>query len=165
MIDRFTLISIAAAIATGALGGWAANGWRLGAEIARIEQRKTSQQLSATNAAIAEMVAHQKGMTDALDKFQRTQHANDEAADKLARVLLDLRSTTAGMRGDFAGLTERIDAASDAGVRAYARACTDVLNDLAERGRGMAERGAEVARQADRHAAESRQLYESWPRK
>lgn len=48
-------------------------------------------------------------------------------------------------------------------VMQYANTCTAVFQELADRGERMAERGAELARAADGHAADAGLMRQSWP--
>mgnify|MGYP001554095544 FL=1 len=109
------------------------------------------------------MAGFQKGLTDALATFQATGQRNAAAQQDLDRSLRELRTATAGMRGDFAGLPERIVGAAQPALAQYASACTAVLQELADRGGRMAERGADSARAADGHAADAALMRDSWP--
>ena len=154
MISRLTLITGASALAAGLLTGWVAQGWRLGAELEQLRHSRTQAQLAGATQTVARLGEFQKGLDHALEQFQQTQQANSVAAAGLDLTLRDLRGVTAGMRGDFAGLPDRIAAAAEPALREYASTCTAVFTELAERGGRMAERGAEIARQADGHAAD-----------
>ena len=109
------------------------------------------------------MAGFQKGLTDALATFQAAGQRNAAAQQDLDRSLRELRTATAGMRGDFAGLPERIVGAAQPALAQYASACTAVLQELADRGGRMAERGADSARAADGHAADAALMRDSWP--
>ncbi|SOE36633.1 hypothetical protein [Delftia acidovorans] len=95
------------------------------------------------------MAGFQKGLTDALANFQATGQRNQAPQQDLDRSLRELRTATAGMRGDFVGLPERIAVAAQPAFAQYASTCTAVLQELADRGGRMAERGADIARAAD----------------
>lgn len=73
----------------------------------------------------------------------------------LDHSLRELRTVTAGMRGDFAGLPERIAGAAQPAFTQYASTCTAVLQEVADRGGRMVERGADIARAADGHASDA----------
>lgn len=163
MIGRTTLITGAASLAVGLASGWLANGWRLAAELERARHAQTTAQLAGATKTIARMGEFQKGLDDALTQFQKTQRANDEAAANLDRGLRDLHGVTVGLRGDFAGLPDRIATAAEPALRQYASTCSAVLSELAERGGRLAESGAGIARQADGHAADVRLLQQAWP--
>lgn len=161
MISRLTLITGAGSLAVGLSAGWLAQGWRMGAEMEQIRHTQTQAQLASATQTVARLGEFQKGLDDALDQFQKTQHANSVAAAGLDLTLRDLRGVTAGMRGDFAGLPDRIAAAAEPALREYASTCTAVFTELAERSGRLSERGAEIARQADGHAADVRLLQQA----
>lgn len=154
MISRLTLITGASALTIGLVTGWVAQGWRLGAQLEQASHSQTRQRLAGAINAINQLSTFQEDLTDALQQFQRTQQANQTAAADLDRGLRDLRGVTAGLRGDFAGLPDRIASAAEPALREYASTCTAVFQELADRGGRMAERGSEIARQADGHAAD-----------
>lgn len=144
-------------------GAWQVQSWRYGLEIEQIKHQQTSAELNGAREAVQDMAAFQKGLNDALTNFQGTQQRNAAAQQDLGRLLLDLRGTTAGLRSDFAVLPERISTAAQPALAEYASTCTAVFQELADRGGRMAERGAELARQADGHAADARLMQDAWP--
>ena len=154
MTGRGKTILAALALAGAFAAGWTAQGWRMGLKLEQQAHQRTSAELSGSRQDMADMARFQKGFNDALSNFQQTQQGNAQAQQDLGRLLLDLRSTAAGLRGDFAGLPERISAAAQPALAEYASTCTAVFQELADRGGRMAERGAEIARQADGHAAD-----------
>ncbi len=157
------LIAAGAALAIGASGAWWVQAQRYGLEIEQIKHQQTTAALATTSQAVQDMAGFQKGLNDALTSFQTTQHKNTQAQQDLGRLLLDLRGTTAGLRSDFAGLPQRIATAAQPALAEYASACTAVFQELADRGGRMAERGAELARQADGHAADAGLMRQAWP--
>lgn len=154
-----------AALVIGASGAWWAQGNRYGLEIEHIKNKQMSAELQDTQQAARDMAGFQKGLSDALATFQTTGQRNAAAQQNLDRSLRDLRSTTAGMRGDFAGLPERIAGAARPALAQYASTCTAVLQELADRGGRMAERGSDLARAADGHAADAALMRDAWPRR
>ncbi|KFJ12704.1 hypothetical protein DR66_3778 [Delftia acidovorans] len=94
--------------------------------------------------------------------FKASGKCNAAAQQDLERSLRELRTTTAGMRADFAGLSERIAEAAQPTLAQYASTCTAVLQELADRGGRMAERGADIARAAYGHAADAALLRAAW---
>ena len=154
---------VAGAIA--ASGAWWAQGARYGQQIERLKHQATATQLAGATQAVQDMASFQKGFDNALATFQTTQQRNAQAQQDLGRLLLDLRGTTAGLRSDFAGFPQRIAAAAQPALAEYASACTAVFQELADRGERMAQRGAEIARQADGHAADARLMQDAWPRR
>lgn len=161
MISRLTLITGASALAAGLLTGWVAQGWRKDAELEQLRHSHTQAKLAGATQTVARLGEFQKGLDHALEQFQQTQQANTAAAAGLDLTLRDLRGVTAGMRGDFAGLPDRIAAAAEPALREYASTCTAVFTELAERGGQLSERGASIARQADGHAADVRLLQQA----
>lgn len=158
------LVIAGAALAIGAGASWWIQDQRYGLQLERLRHKETTAELADTRQAVQSMAGFQKGMADALANFQTTNQRNSAAQKDLERSLRDLRSTTAGMRGDFAGLPERIAGAAQPALVQYASTCTALLTDLAERGGRMAERGADIARAADGHAADAALINGAWPK-
>lgn len=158
------LAAAGAALAIGSGGAWWAQGQRYGLQIEQLQHQQTSAELKTTRQAVTDMAGFQKGLTDALATFRATGQRNAAAQQDLDRSLRDWRSTVAGMRGDFAGLPERIAGATQASAALYASTCTTVLQELADRGGRMAERGADIARAADGHAADAALMRDAWPK-
>ena len=105
---------VAAVAAAGVAAGsaWWVQAQRYGLQIEQLKHQQTGAQLAGARQAVADMAGFQKGLTDALDTFRATQQRNAQAQQDLGRLLLDLRGTTAGLRGDFAGLPDRIASAA-----------------------------------------------------
>ena len=158
------LAAAGAALAIGAGGAWWTQGQRYGLQIERLQHKQTSAALASTQQAVTDMAGFQKGLTDALANFQAAGQRNQAAQQDMDRSLRELRTATAGMRGDFAGLPERIAGAAQPALAQYASTCTAVLQELADRGGRMAERGADIARAADGHAADAALMRDGWPR-
>ena len=154
--------AIAAALAFGA--AWYVQGTRYGLQIEQLKHQGTQRDLATTTQAVQDMAAFQKGLNNALDAFQNAQQRNAAAQKDLDRLLLDLRGTTAGLRHDFAGLPQRIASAAQPALAEYASTCTAVFQELADRGERMAQRGADIARSADGHAADAALMHAAWPR-
>jgi len=152
----------AAAVAAGA--AWWVQGQRYGLQLEQLEHQATQKDLATASRAVADLAGFQKGLDDALANFQATQQLNAVAQQDLDRSLRDLRGATAGLRGDFASLPQRIAAAAQPALAEYASACTAVFEQLAAAGGRLAEGGAELARAADGHAADARMTREAWPR-
>ena len=158
------LIAAGAALAIGASGAWWAQAQRYGLEIEKLQHQQTSAELAGTRQAVQDMAAFQKGLNDALVNFQATGRRNAAAQQDLDRSLRDLRGTTAGLRGDFADLPERIAGAAQPALADFSEQCVAVFQSMASAGGQLAERGAELARKADEHAANERLIFESWPK-
>lgn len=164
MIPLYTHAAAALAAAAVAAGGaWYVQGARYGLQIEQLKHQATQRDLTTTTQAVQDMAAFKKGLDHALDAFRNTQQRNAAAQQDLDRLLLDLRGTTAGLRSDFAGLPQRIASAAQPALAEYATTCTAAFQELADRGGRMAERGAELARQADGHAADAVMLRDAWP--
>jgi len=159
------LIAAGAALAVGASGAWWVQAQRYGLEIEQIKHQQTTAALATTSQAVQDMAGFQKGLNDALANFQATGQRNAAAQQDLVRSLRDLRTTAAGLRGDFAGLPARIERAAQPALAEYAAACTAVFEDLAAAGGRLAERGGDIARKAEGHAADAGLMREAWPAK
>lgn len=157
------MVAAVAAAGVAAGGAWYVQGQRLGLQIEQLKHQATSTQLAGATRAVQDMAGFQKGLTDALDQFQAASARNAAAQQDLDRGLRDLRSLTGGLRGDFAGLPERIATAAQPALAEYASACTAVFEQLAAAGGRLAEGGADLARAADGHAADARLMREAWP--
>ena len=158
---KAALLGLLLLLAFGA--GWMANGWRADAQVAHLQLKQTAQELQTSRQAVQDIAGFQKGFNDALSNFQQTQQANAQAQQDLGRVLLDLRSTSAGLRSDFAKLPDRIASAAQPALAEYANTCTAVFEAMAAGGQRLAERGAELAAKADGHAADAVTCRAAWP--
>lgn len=158
------MVAAVAAAGVAAGGAWWVQAQRYGLQIEQLKHQQTGSQLAGARQAVADMAGFQKGLTDALDTFRATQQRNAQAQQDLGRLLLDLRGTTAGLRGDFAGLPDRIASAAQPALAEYASTCTAVFERMAERGERLADRGAAIAAAADGHAADAAMMRQAWPR-
>ena len=153
------------AVVSGAFSsGMYVQGARMGLQIEKLEHAATSSQLASAERGISQLTKNQQGITDTLKKLSGTQQRNAKSQADLDRVLRDLRTDTAGLRGDFADLPRRVSTASVSTLGEYATACTAVFDQLAAAGGRMAERGANLAKQAEGHAADARMMREAWPK-
>ena len=157
------LIAGATALVIGASGTWFYLSKSYGMEIEQLKHSSTTTNLNQSNQVIKDMAGFQKGLNDALSTFQATQQANTSAQTNLQRLLVNLRGTTVGLRSDFASLPERITKAAKPALTDFSEQCVAVFQSMADAGGQLAERGAEIARKADEHAANERLLHESWP--
>lgn len=158
------LFAAGAALAIGASGAAYVQAQRYGLQIETLKHQATTNDLAGERQAVKDMAGFQKGFNDALATFQASTQRNANAARDLDRTLLDLRTTTAGLSGDFAQLPGRIEHASRSSAAIYATTCTALLEGLAERGGRLAERGADIARKADGHSADTGLMQDAWPR-
>ncbi|MFD2753856.1 hypothetical protein [Comamonas terrae] len=115
----------------------------------------------ATRQAVQDLHRSHQGFREALSNFQHTQQANSKSQSDLGKLLLDLRSTTAGLRGDFSSLSDRIERANRSSLAEYASTCTAVFEAMAAGGGRLAEAGGELALKAEGHAADARLMQES----
>lgn len=159
------LIAAGAALAIGASGAWWAQAQRYGLQIEKLEHKATSAELTRTNQVVNDIAGFQEGLNHALANFQAAARNNAAAQQALDGSVRDLRSTTAGLRGDFAQLPGRIEHAARGPLAQYASTCTALLENLADRGGRMAERGADLARKADGHSADTGLMHDAWPKK
>ena len=164
MNERANSIAIGLLLVLSFAAGWSVNGWRADVRIAQLKLSQTSQELHQTQQAAQNFIKTQQGFANALSNFQQIQQANSQSQADLGKLLLDLRSTTAGLRGDFAGLPARIERASHSSLAEYASTCTAVFEAMAAGGQRLAERGADIAAKAEGHAADARLISESWPK-
>lgn len=163
MTGRAQAISAGLLLVLAFAAGWLVNGWRADARIAKLELGQSSQELQQTRQAAQDLIKTQQGISDALSKFQQTQQTNAQSQADLGKLLLDLRSTTAGLRGDFSGLPSRIERASRATLAEYASTCSAVFEAMAAGGQRLAEAGAGVSSKAEGHAADARLISEALP--
>ena len=163
MTGRAQAISAGLLLVLAFAAGWLVNGWRADARIAKLELGQTSGELQQTRQAAQDLIKTQQGFSDALSKFQQTQQANTQSQADLGKLLLDLRSTTAGLRGDFAGMPVRIERASRSSLAEYASTCSAVFEAMAAGGGRLAEAGAGVSSKAEGHAADARLISEALP--
>lgn len=163
MSSRTTSLAMGLLLVLAFAAGWVVNGWRADARIARVELTQTSKELQQTQQAAQDLIKTQQGFANALSNFQQTQKANAQSQADLGKLLLDLRSTTAGLRGDFADLPARIERSNSSALAEYAAACTGVFEAMAAGGGRLAEAGAAIAAKAEGHAADARLMEQAWP--
>ncbi|WP_241150366.1 MULTISPECIES: hypothetical protein [Delftia] len=112
--------------------------------------------MTESKRALRDMVKIQNGLNDAFSNFKQIQKNNADAQQDLARQLLALRSSTAGVRSDFSTLYTQIERANSVALAEYASACTSVFEAMAAGGQRLAEVGGELARKAEEHAADEK---------
>ena len=164
MNERANSIAIGLLLVLSFAAGWAVNGWRADSQIAKLELVQTSQELQQTRQAVQDLHSTQQGFRDALSNFHQTQRTNAQSQQDLGKLLLDLRSATAGLRGDFADLPVRIERANRGSLAEYASTCTAVFEAMAAGGQRLAERGGDIAAKAEGHAADAGLISEAWPK-
>ena len=164
MTLQIKLILAAVIAALAFLSGWTVKGWQASKTIAEMKLAASSEDLQAAQKVLGDMAGFQKGFTDALSNFQAGNSANAKAQQELGNLILDVRGTAAGLRGDFAKLPQRITEAARPALAEYATTCTAVFEAMAAAGGRLAEGGAGIARQAEGHAADARLMQEAWPK-
>ncbi|WP_417283026.1 hypothetical protein [Comamonas sp.] len=162
MTGRTQPLVIGLLLAVAFSAGWLVNGWRADARIAQFALAQSSDELLQTLQVAQNLIKTQQGFANALSNFHQTQQANAQSQADLGKLLLDLRSTTAGLRGDFAGLPARIERANRSTLAEYASTCTAVFEAMAAGGGRLAEAGAGIAAEAEGHAADARMMHEAW---
>lgn len=145
-----TLISAAVSLAIGFAGGWTANGWRLGAEIAQIKESQS--------------VAVAQGVKETLNTYtkyiQRKDDAVKNAEKRAALAAADsaaVRAESDGLRSQLSDATARIATATDTALREYATTVNAVFE-------ASAERYTDMAGKAQGHATDVQTLIEAWPK-
>lgn len=144
------VIAIVAALVLAFAAGWAAQGWRMGAEYAALEMRYATRLAQAHENALTEYARLEKVKNDAVKAAEIEAEKNAVAAATAARAADRLR-------GDLAALRSRIAAAPRPAVDQYAATASELLGACAAEYQWMAE-------QADKHLANERLLIDAWPR-
>lgn len=130
--------------------GWAAQGWRMGAEYAALEMRYATRLAWAQENALKEYARLEKVKNNAIRQAEIEAEKNAVAAATAARAADRLR-------GDVASLRASIAAAPRPAVDQYAATASELLAECAAEYQWMAE-------QADRHLVNERLLIDAWPR-
>ena len=143
--------AIAAAVGAAFIfsAGWAANGWRLGQDIAQTKLAHT-QELAARDAgafAVAQAITtnYQGALNEAIQEQTRLAGAAAVATRNAGRL-----------RDQLSEADKRIATASAAAVRDYAATANKLL-------RQCSDRYAELAARADGHALDARICRAAWP--
>ena len=147
---KLALAAAGAALVPAFAAGWAAQGWRMGAEYAALEMRYATRLAQAHENALTEYARLEKVKNDAVKAAEIEAEKNAVAAAAATRAADRLR-------GDIASLRASIAAAPRATVDQYAATASELLADC---GRELAD----VAAKADGHAADVRLMLAAWPR-
>lgn len=145
------LVASAISLALGFGGGWATNGWRLGAEIAQIKQEQSEAVTKGVQKALADTVSYQRKKDDALKKAESRAAANAAAAAAA-------RTESDGLRDQLVASSANIPRATHDSLQSYASTITTVFSQCVERYQW-------VAAKADQHASDVQTLTDSWPKK
>ena len=149
MLPRAKPYLIAALVLGIFFAGWAANGWRLGQDIAQIQLTHT-QELAARDAgtfAVAQAIDtnYQGALNDAIQEQARLAGAAAVATRNAGRL-----------REQLSEADKRIATASAAAVREYATTANQLF-------RQCSQRYTELAAKADGHALDARTCWAAWP--
>ena len=143
--------AIAAAVGAAFIfgAGWAANGWRLGQDIAQIKLAHT-QELAARDTAtfaVAQAITtnYQGALNEAIQEQTRLAGAAAVATRNAGRL-----------RDQLSEADKRIATASAAAVREYAATANKLLGQCSDR-------YTELAARADGHALDTRVCRAAWP--
>lgn len=144
------LATFAVSLALGFGGGWTANGWRLGAEIAQIKQDQSDAVTKGVQQALADTVKYQRSKDDAIKK------AESRAAAAAVSAAAN-RAQSDGLRAQLELSRSRIPDATGDSLRSYATTINTVF--------GECQREYEaLGRHATSHASDSLTLQMSWPK-
>ncbi len=139
--------AVGAALIFGA--GWAANGWRLGQDIAQIKLTHT-QELSARDAGTF-------AVAQAIDtNYQGALNASIQEQARLAGAAAVATRNAGRLRDQLSEADKRIATASAAAVREYAATANQLLGHCSQR-------YTELAARADGHALDARTCRAAWP--
>ena len=144
------LIAAGVALVLAFAAGWAARGWRMGAEYAALEMRYATRLAQAHENALTEYARLEKVKNDAVKAAEIEAEKNAAAAATAARAADRLRD-------DLAALRSSIAAAPRPAVDQYAATAGELLGACAAEYQWMAE-------QADRHLVNERLLIDAWPK-
>lgn len=143
------LASVAVSLAIGFGGGWATNGWRLGAEISQLQAQQAINLSNGLKTALDQTIKFQKAKDEALKKAESRAAANAASASAARtesdRLRLQLESARSG-----------IPQATHDSLRAYATTLSAVFGECQNSIRELAEK-------ATGHASDVRKLTEAWP--
>lgn len=138
-----------AAFAVGFGGGFMAQGWRMGEDMAELRLQHAEEYREAAQRVLTETREYKEKTDAAVKSAEARAASNKRDADSVRREL-------DGLRGDLATVPERIASASREAVNNYAIAATDVFERCAARYYGLAEK-------ATGHASDVQTLIDAWP--
>lgn len=149
MLDRTKALIALALVAIVFWAGWAANGWRLGQDIAQIQLAHT-QELAARDAGTF-------AVAQAIDtNYQGALNASIQEKARLAGAAAVATRNAGRLRGQLSEADKRIATASAAAVREYAATANKLLGHCSQR-------YTELAAKADGHALDARVCRAAWP--
>jgi hypothetical protein len=149
MLDRTKALIALALVAIVFWLGWAANGWRLGQDIAQIQLTHT-QELAARDAGTF-------AVAQAIDtNYQGALNASIQEQARLAGAAAVATRNAGRLRDQLSEADKRISTASATAVREYAAAANQLLEQCSLR-------YTELAAKADGHALDARVCRAAWP--
>ena len=144
------ILSAAVSLAIGFGGGWATNGWRLGAEISQLQAQQAINLSNGLKTALDQTTRYQRTKDEALKKAESRAAANAVAAAAV-------RSESDGLRAQLESARSGIPQATHDSLRAYATTLSAVF--------GECQREYEtLGRNATSHASDSLTLQMSFPK-
>ncbi|WP_287918817.1 hypothetical protein [Comamonas sp.] len=150
MLDRTKALILLALVALFFSAGWAANGWRLGQDIAQIQLTHT-QELAARDAGTF-------AVAQAIDtNYQGALNASIQEQARLAGAAAVATRNAGRLREQLSEADKRIATASAAAaVREYAATANQLLGQCSQL-------YTELAAKADGHALDARVCRAAWP--
>ncbi len=149
MLDRSKTLIVLVLVAIVFSAGWAANGWRLGQDIAQIQLAHT-QELAARDAGTF-------AVAQAIDtNYQGALNASIQEQARLAGAASVATRNAGRLRDQLSEADKRIATASATAVRDYAATASKLLGQCSDR-------YTELAARADGHALDTRVCRAAWP--
>ncbi len=149
MLDRSKTLILLALVAMVFWAGWAANGSRLGQDIAQIKLTHT-QELAARDAGTF-------AVAQAIDtNYQGALNASIQEQTRLAGAAAVASRNAGRLREQLSEADKRIATASATAVRDYAATASKLLGQCSDR-------YTELAARADGHALDTRVCRAAWP--
>lgn len=111
--------------------------------------------LAQANANISAILSKVEENNQAIANWSATASEREKAYESLFNAVTSMHRTVDGVRNESARVSRLITTASAEQLRAYSTACTAIFDAMADRGARMGQAGAGIARQADKHSAET----------
>lgn len=146
-----TLIAALVGLVLGFGGGWTANGWRLDAEISRMQTQAAIDLSNSLKDAMDQSIKYQRNKDDALKKAERRAVDNSRLAASAAAESDKLRVQLANSASD-------IPRATHDSLVSYATTLNTVFGECRSNYEAM-------GRTATGHASDVQTLTDAWPKK
>lgn len=146
-----TLIAALVGLVLGFGGGWASNGWKLEAEIARMQAQGAVDLANSLKDALDQTVRFQRTKDEAIKKAESRAAANAASA-------ATARTESERLRDMLAANSGAIPRATHASLQSYATTLSDVYGECVSKYQSL---GAE----ADKYTSDLRTLTDAWPKK